>query len=593
MCGIVAYAGSKPAADVVYKGLERLEYRGYDSAGISTLCKNQITTVKHGGRVNTLFCDLPHLKGSVGIGHTRWATHGVPNDANAHPHASGAFSVVHNGIIENWRELKEKLESSGAVFLSETDSEVVAKLLDHYYDGDLFEAVKSAVSELKGSFALAILCRDFDGFIAVKSKSSLVIGYGKDGNFAASDIPALYGKAEKISVPDDGDFVFVTAERVIAFDSRFNEKQYKRLPANADSCEAEKGDYPYFMIKEIREAERTVKAAVLSFTESADKSALLSALKEADKIIITGCGTAYNSGLAAKSLFSSAGIDCTVEIASEMRYYPPNITPRTAVIAVSQSGETADTVEAARLAKSLGATVVAVTNVKYSAITGIADITVPLCAGAEICVAATKSYIGQLTCFYLLAALISGGESACRAEAEELIKTASLLDGVAYDEVSGKSLAAACKKSSAVFFIGRGLDYAAAVEGSLKLKEVSYLYSDGYPSGELKHGTLALVDENTLGVCLICDERTAEKCENAVEQITSRKGRVAVITTLPEVAKRAKADAEFVWELPHCPTKYSPFFTAVALQLAAYETAVSLGRDPDKPRNLAKSVTVE
>ncbi len=588
MCGIIGVVCREGAADRVLEGLKRLEYRGYDSAGISVLNKNEITTVKRGGRVEKLVGEAQGLKGGAAIGHTRWATHGAPTDENAHPHVCGRFSVVHNGIIENFRELKEELEARGEVFLSETDSEVIVKLISGYYRGDALAAVRAAVARLKGSFALGVLCADFDGIIAVKYRSPVVIGYSQQGTYVASDVPALPPCVTGVSIPEDGDIAVITVGNAAFYD--FDGKPVNRVRSAISpvQTQADKGGYAHFMIKEIYEAERTVKETAEAFFRSVDLKKLTRYLKSADKIIITGCGTAYNAGKVALRFFAERSeAYLTAEIASELRYSLPPVTERTLVIAVTQSGETADTVEAVLALKEKGAKVVAVTNCGYSAITRVAHLVVPVCARAEICVAATKSYVGQLAALYLIAALYADPFAA----QDRLLSACGRISTVLSCGGIEKVIAAECVKSSAVFFLGRGIDYDVAVEASLKLKEVSYIFCDGYPAGELKHGTLALIDEKTFAVFIICDGRTAEKCVNAAEQVLSRGGRIAVITSLDDVAERF---AEIpVWKLPQSPAILSPFSSAIAVQRIAYEAAVMLSRDPDKPRNLAKSVTVE
>lgn len=590
MCGIIGVALKRGnAAAEVYDGLERLEYRGYDSAGMSVKTGDGTVTIKRGGRVANLKESAAELCGNVATGHTRWATHGEPSDRNAHPHVAGKFSVVHNGIIENYRELKEELAEGGVSFVSDTDSEVIVRLLDKYYSGNLLEAVAGAVRRLKGSYALGILCEDFDGIIAVKYKSPVVVGFGEKGVALCSDIPALPEWVSAVCVPEDGDIVSISAQSASFYDGALQPVNRVRRPIFAGQFNCGRGDYPHYMLKEIHETERTVRDTCDAFFRNVDVKQLTDYVRGADRIILTGCGTAYNAGLVAKRFFSDrCGVFCQVEIASELRYSPVHITGSTLVLAISQSGETADTVEAVSSLKEAGARVVAVTNCGYSAITRVAHLTVPVCAGAEVCVAATKSYTGQLAALYLISRLTADVFTA----RSELLAVGGKVGELLKDCGSADKIAAECAESSAVFFLGRGADYAVAVEASLKLKEISYIFSDGYPAGELKHGTLALIDDNTLSVIIICDESLAEKCENAVSQVASRKGKVAVITCLDSVAEKLK-DTAAVWKIPECSARMSPFVSAVALQLIAYKTAVSLGRDPDKPRNLAKSVTVE
>lgn len=590
MCGIIGIISQKKnAVKEVYEGLSRLEYRGYDSAGLSVLSGGKITTVKAGGRVSALEEGIKTLSGTAAIGHTRWATHGEPSDRNAHPHVSGGFSLVHNGIIENYAALKEELAEEGAEFLSDTDSEVIVKLIDRYFRGDPLEAVRAAVERLKGSYALAVMCEGREEIIAVKYKSPAVIGFWRGGVCVCSDVPALPGYVTSIAVPEDGDIVSLRTDSAVFYNARLQPVNRVRRHICAGQYAAGLGEWRHYMIKEIHETARTLTDTCEGFFRAVDCKKLGEYLRSADRIIICGCGTAYNSGLVAKEYFNAVcGAFCQVEIASELRYSQVRAIKNTLVLAVSQSGETADTVEAAAKLKADGARVVAVTNCGYSAITRIAHLVVPVCAGAEVCVAATKSYIGQLAALRLIASL-SGDTLSVK---EQLLKVADSVEGVFKGGENAEKIAALCAEASAVFFLGRGIDYAVAVEASLKLKEITYKFSDGYPAGELKHGTLALIDENTLSVLVICDERIAAKCENAASQIISRKGKVAVITCLDDVAERLKASAE-VWKIPQASSNFSPFLSAVALQLIAYKTAVKLGRDPDKPRNLAKSVTVE
>lgn len=588
MCGIVGYAGRRQAAEELFTGLEKLEYRGYDSAGISTCDRGKIFTVKMGGRVEGLAPRLNELCGTVGIGHTRWATHGEANDVNAHPHVFGRFSVVHNGIIENYAELKAELIAAGDKFASQTDSEVIAHLLDFYYDGDLADAMRLTCARLKGCWAIAALCTDFDGFIVARSGSPVILGEG-DGYFAASDIYALAGRAHFFCVLEEGDVAIVTPQGYEIFDGELNAVSRPLQPVGNLSDDVGTGDCPHYMLKEIRQNARTIRATCNKFFTAVDGEELCAKLSSADKIILVGCGTAYNAALAAVRLLGWV-YDCPVSahIASEARYNPPKVTKNSVCIAVSQSGETADTLMAAEIARAAGAYLVAVTNVGYSAITRIADKVVPVCAGAEVCVAATKSYIGQLACFHLMAC-----PHGAKLRKAELLRVADEVEKLTSDGAYAEVIARLCVQSRAVFFLGRGGDADVAVEGSLKLKEVSYIFSDGYPAGELKHGTLALVDDSVLSVILICDDCLSGKCKNAVEQILSRGGKVAIVTTLPHVHEELKGRVQASWLLPSVPAHLSHFVSAAALQLIAYRTAVLAGRDPDKPRNLAKSVTVE
>ncbi len=588
MCGIMGYIGGGDAAVKVYEGLKRLEYRGYDSAGGAFISDGGIEVVKKEGRVEKLLPFLKSVKSSVGIGHTRWATHGVPSDANAHPHRAGKIALVHNGIIENYAELKSALIAEGARFMSDTDSEVAAHLLAKNYRGDLVSALAAMVKLLKGSYALMAICESENTIAVARYKSPLIIGYGNGENFCASDEPALSGLCDEITVLEDGDVASVTPLGVSIFNSDGERVERKILPNLAvcaslglDGCE-------HYMLKELRESPLTVEATVKAFASVRDE--LAKVLSGADRIVLTGCGTAYHAALIGKRYIESfARLPVECETAGEFRYKNPVIDGRTALFAVSQSGETADTVEAARLAVSYGAKVVAVTNSRYSQLTRLADVSVPVAAGPEICVAATKSYIGQIVALYLCACVLSGDEETERICA---LKKMTALCAVTLESLDIRPLAHICASSSGVYFMGRDLDYAVALEGSLKLKEVSYVAGEGYPSGELKHGTLALIDINTTSVFIITDAELAGKSENAVEQVLSRGGKVAVITNVQEVKERLSGKMPVI-SLPECDKYLSPLLSAVAVQLLAYRTAVILKRDPDKPRNLAKSVTVE
>lgn len=587
MCGIVGYCGKKEAAEIIYNGLKQLEYRGYDSAGIASLSDGSVSLVKKQGRVNNLQPYIGNLHGTVGIGHTRWATHGKPSDNNAHPHSAGKFTLVHNGIIENYGELKARYLKE-AVFSSDTDSEVIVKLLDKFYDGDLLGTVKKVVDMLIGSYALVIMCTDFDGLVVAKKANPAIIGYGSGENFAASDAPALAGYCKEITVLQDGDIALVTSEIVLIFDGSLQGVMRERLVNLAERASLELGDCPHYMLKEIREVPASVERTLYAYSSA--ESRVKQVLSGVNRIIITGCGTAYNSGLVAKRYIESfAGIPAEAEIAGEFRYKNPIITQETAVIAVSQSGETADTVEAAKLARSLGAKVIAVTNAPYSELIRCSDAVVPVEAGPEICVAATKSYTGQITALYLLACTLAG------VNISEAMRRLSVMPGLCKEtiECAGiDALADTCARSSGVYFLGRDIDYAVALEGSLKLKEVSYVPSEGYPAGELKHGTLALMDIKAVAVVIITSASLAAKSENAVEQVLSRRGKVAVISNIEGIEKRLDGRAQVI-KIPECDKFLSPLLSAIAVQLLAYKTALLLERDPDKPRNLAKSVTVE
>lgn len=587
MCGIVGYAGRRPAAEIIYGGLMRLEYRGYDSAGIATLSDGKISVCKKKGRVKALEGEIKKLSGSVGIGHTRWATRGEPSDINAHPHCEGKFSIVHNGIIENFAFLKEKYFKDGK-FFSDTDSEIIVKLLNKFYDGDLTKALKKVSSLLCGSYAIAVICADFDGIAVLNRNSPAIIGYGEGEYFAASDAPALAGLCKEITVLREGDIALVSEDGVSVFDENMQGIIPVRIKNPATPQNSDLGGCPHYMLKEIREVPAAIERTALSYYSAEDK--VKEIFRGTDRIIITGCGTAYNSGLVAKRYFESfSKIPAECETAGELRYKNPIVTKSTSVVAISQSGETADTVEAVKLLKNLGAKIVAVTNAPYSQLTRIADAVVQVGAGPEICVAATKSYAGQIAALYLIARTVAGVN--LKDSLNEISEMPKLC-GETLERTDVCALADMCARSDGVYFLGRDIDYAVALEGSLKLKEISYIPSEGYPAGELKHGALALIDIKTVSVVIITKKSLAAKCENAVEQVLSRKGKVAVISNLDETEKRLGGKVIFI-KIPQCDEYLSPLLSAEVVQLLAYETSLLLDRDPDKPRNLAKSVTVE
>lgn len=585
MCGIMGYAGSGNAGKTVYEGLLKLEYRGYDSAGIAVLSGGKTELIKSAGRVEKLGVPVQKLGGTVGIGHTRWATHGKPNDVNAHPHRAGSVTVVHNGEIENYAELKAALIAKGEKFLSETDSEVIPRLINNFYEGDLLAAVVKCARMLKGSYALLAIRDGKEEIVAAKFRSPVILGPGEGCSYIASDEPALAGKCKNVCVLEDGDFAKITKDGFEVYDENLNPVRRALTANEAREQSLVLCGYPHYMIKELWEAPAAVKNTLTAFGEVSGK--VRAALDGAKKIIFTGCGTAYHAALLGKRYFAEISqISSEAEYAGELRYSPVYPCGKTVLIAVTQSGETADTVEAARLYRDAGATVIAVTNCPHSAISRIAHAVVPVCAGPEICVAATKSYSAQIAALLSMAASADGAHIPVDAgSAPELIlETLETMDIYALAEM--------CARSRGVYFMGRGIDYAVALEGSLKLKEVSYIPGGGYPSGELKHGTLALIDGSTLSVFIITDEALAAKSMDAVEQTLSRGGMVAVITTLPQVQAQFSRRAEVI-KLPGCQKYIAPLVSAAALQLLAYRVAVILGRDPDKPRNLAKSVTVE
>lgn len=588
MCGIVGYAGEGRAAPVLIEGLKRLEYRGYDSAGIAVLGE-ALTVVKRKGRVEALAAEAKKLSGGLGIAHTRWATHGEPSERNAHPHRYGGVAVVHNGIIENASLLRAECEARGEVFSSETDSEVIAHLIAAAYRGDLLQAVQKAARRLEGSYAIAVLAEGERVIVAARRKSPLLVGRG-EGSVLASDLPAIAPLANEVYSLKEGGFALLTEDDVRLFDEELCEWKGEPIEFGKVEGDGGKGGYPHYMRKEIAEDPAAIANSIVDLTADSRFFDISIVLCQTYYIQIVACGTAYHSGVAAKyAIEALSRVPVEVDIASEYRYRDPIVPKGTLVIAVSQSGETADTLAAAALAKERGAKVLALTNVPYSSLTALADFVLLTHAGRETAVAATKSFCAQLASLYSIAAALAAlkGRSA-----PSLVPFSALCEDALSRSQKVKVWARALCQKKSVYFIGRGADYAAAIEGSLKLKEVSYLASEGYPAGELKHGTLALVGEDAPVVALLSDARLAEKTMNAVHEVRSRGARVFLITTLPSCAEGVLPE-EDVLRLPACEAVYSPLCTVVPLQLLAYETAVLLGHDPDKPRNLAKSVTVE
>lgn len=580
MCGIIAYTGAKQAAPILFNGLKKLEYRGYDSAGIAVLNGEYLSCIKRAGSVNAI-SDAQGLTGSCGVGHTRWATHGGAKDRNAHPHTCGKFTVVHNGIIENYAQLRELLSGMGHVFSSETDSETAAHLLSEHYDGDLLKAVRRTIGYLRGSFALCILCADYPGaVVCVRKQSPLIVGTDGSGTYAASDLPAL-SQCKKIRVLKDGEIAFLQADCIRFFNFELEPLNGAMSENTAiDGAQAEKGDYPHFMLKEIHEIPLAVRNTVNSFpVEEAGK--LRGKIGEFTLIYLIGCGTAYHSAVTGASLLERAlGIPVLAELAGEFCYRRPLLHKKCLVIAVSQSGETADTLAASRLAKRRGAALAVITNAGYSSLCRLADYRFVTHAGVEIGVAATKTYAAQLTEFYLLSAFFSGRAASLP---RGILKRCNML----LKDTMPAVIAQRTKEVNSVFFLGRGLDYASAIEGSLKLREIAYIAGAGYAAGELKHGSIALIDKSSLVIAVVTQRTLKEKSKNAISEVRSRGATVVAVTPFDDV----EADEKI--SLPHCPGRYYPLLSEIPLQLIAYHSAVQRGYDPDRPRNLAKSVTVE
>jgi len=607
MCGIVGYAGDRDVVPVLLNGLSRLEYRGYDSAGVAVISDNRLKIYKTKGRLSALreLMEGCCAENTVGIGHTRWATHGEPSFENSHPHTncSGDIAVVHNGIIENYMKLKEWLTAEGAVFTSETDTEVVAHLINHFYRGDLLAAVLEAVERLEGSYALGVVCeKNPDTIIAARKDSPLVVGLGDGENLIASDIPALLEYTRDVIFLNDREVAVVTRDSVALYDQYGQPVKRESYHVNWDVSQAEKGGYEHFMIKEIHEEPRAMadtffpryKDGLIDLSEIGIDEQLV---KSIDKVGIIACGTAFHAGMVGKYIIEDlARIPVEVEVASEFRYRRPIITPGQLFIIISQSGETADTLAAMREAKKHGAKVAAIVNVVGSTIAREADAVLYTHAGPEIAVASTKAYNTQLIAIYMIAlelARLSGAMDMARYTqlAEGLSRIPALMNKVLENKEQLARVASRNFSQSSVFFIGRGLDYVLSMEASLKLKEISYIHSEAYAAGELKHGTIALIEQGTLVVALATQGALLEKTISNIKEVKARGAQVLAVcfegTHLPDDI------ADEVVYLPRTDDLFAPILAVTPMQLFAYYMAVNKGCDVDKPRNLAKSVTVE
>lgn len=617
MCGIVGYIGPREAQDVLLSGLAKLEYRGYDSAGIAVLADHTITVEKRKGELANLeqaLADHP-LAGHVGIGHTRWATHGQPSDKNAHPHLGpeGKIAVVHNGIIENYQSLKETYLKDHT-FKSETDTEVVAHLIELFYDGDLFAAVQRALAVITGSYALVVMAVDEpDRIIATRKNSPLVIGLGDGETIIASDVPAMLAYTRRCIYLDSGEIAQVYADHVDVTDLAGTEQHLMVDEIQWDAQSAEKGGYDHFMIKEIFEQIETFGSVLAGRIEEDhvvldDINIDKATIEKWHQIYIVACGTAYHAGLVGKTILEKTlKIPVFVEVASEFRYREPMLDENTLVIVISQSGETADTLEGAREAKAAGASVLAITNVVGSSIARESDMVVYLWAGPEISVASTKAYTSMLIALYLIGFYfgdVSGRVD--EAEMQTMLRALEALPEQAEEILAPenidriKAIATEYKDAKDLFYIGRGMDWAVAQEGALKLKEISYIHAEAYAAGELKHGTLALISDETPVISVAMQQKTFDKTMSNTEEMISRmvdeNGDVSGAKVLAVVQKgqqNISAKIHHVIEIPVCPDFISPVLAAIPLQLIAYFTALVRGCNIDKPRNLAKSVTVE
>lgn len=609
MCGIVGYVGHRDCSDVLVSALTKLEYRGYDSAGIAVFENGEIKTVKTKGKLKDLEDKLATVGkpgGHIGIGHTRWATHGEPSDVNSHPHSGARVTIVHNGIIENYIELKEFLVSKGREFISDTDTEVVAQLLDYKYNGNPLETIDAVMAELKGSFALGIMFKDYpDRIFAVRRESPLIVGVAEGECFIASDVPAILQYTRDYYLLEHDEIATLSGEGVAFVDEHLDPIEKELKTADWDMEAAEKGGYPHFMIKEINEQPTAIRTTIMPRIKDGlpcleECGITLDKLKDINKITIVACGTAMHAGVVGQYVIEDlARVPVSVDIASEFRYRNPIVGKGDLVIIISQSGETADSLAAMRLAKQKGATTLAIVNAKGSSIAREADMLIYTLAGPEIAVASTKAYITQLSVVYLFAfELALAKETVSVAECKRLVSALMKMpEAVQYVidncEEKCKYIATKLVTADSLLYIGRGLDYALSMEGSLKLKEVSYIHSESYAAGELKHGTISLIDEEMPVISVATQTDVIPKTISNIVEVKSRGAKIILVCTDACARELKDGVADYVVEIPHTEELLMPITAVVPLQLLAYYTSINRGNDPDKPRNLAKSVTVE
>ena len=613
MCGIVGYIGKQKASPILINGLIRLEYRGYDSAGISTIESNGLSIMKNKGRVKNLYDldGIDKLEGTIGIAHTRWATHGKPSKENAHPHQdnSKTFSVVHNGIVENYNDLRKFLTDNGYNFLSETDTEIIPNLIDFYYKKDdkntninkFLTAVKNACSDLKGSFALEIICKDFpDNMIVVRKDSPLVIGKGDGENYISSDIPAILSFTRNFYLLNDYEFALLSRDDIKFYDKNLNPIDKKTKTIEWDATSSEKNGFDDFMLKEIYEQPTSIRETIGSkFSENSkcefeELNFSKEYLSSINKIYIVACGTAMHAGLVAKNAIEKlCKINTEVDIASEFRYREPLVDSKTLCIFISQSGETADTIAALKLSKEKGAKTIAISNVIGSSITREADYSLYTHAGPEIAVASTKAYTSQVILLVILAIYFAeileiDGKTLTDLKKEILELPKKVEETLSISE-SVKKISKTIFQEKDIFFLGRGIDETVAREGCLKLKEISYIHSESYPAGELKHGPIALIENGITVIGILTDSNLVEKSISNLQEVITRGAKTLVITN----QKLNKDLFDFVIEIPETNSFVSPILSIIPLQLLSYYISKEKGLDVDKPRNLAKSVTVE
>lgn len=610
MCGIVGYVGHSNATGIIIDGLKKLEYRGYDSSGIA-LCtrEKELVVRKKKGRIANLeeLIDGEELYGNLGIGHTRWATHGAPSDVNAHPHtdASGRIAVVHNGIIENYQILREELESEhGVQFKSESDTEVIAQLIGIYYDGNLEDAVFKATERMRGAYGIGVICvNEPDRMVAVRKDSPLIVGLGSGCNFIASDIPALLKHVRQIYLIENNEMVVLNANEVKIYNGDRQPVSREVFNVNWEDEAAEKGGYDHFMLKEIHEQPQVIQDTLTGRIDENGEIEIDSIhmskeeIESFNRIYIVACGTAYHAGLVGKfAIEKLAGVSVEVDVASEFRYRDPFIDDKTLFIAISQSGETLDTLAALREAKAKGARIMSIVNVVGSSVARESDDVFYTWAGPEIAVASTKAYTTQLICMYLLGLYMGRkkgvvSDDVYKLYVDELLASPDRIREILKGEKHIEALARKLYRRNNVFFIGRGFDAAVSYEASLKLKEISYINSFATAAGELKHGTIALIEQDTLVIAIATQERLFEKMLSNIQEVKTRGAYVLGIAK--ENSTEMDQQAEDVIYIPQCMDEVSPLLSIVPLQILAYYIAKLRGCDIDKPKNLAKSVTVE
>ena len=609
MCGIVGYIGGDQAAPILLSGLQKLEYRGYDSAGVAVYNDGGLRVVKSKGRLSVLEGILEGgvtLPGTVGIGHTRWATHGAPSDINSHPQVSdgGKFAVVHNGIIENYLYLKNHLIRRGVEFVSETDTEVVAQMLEHYYQGDVLEAIRKVISKVEGSYALGIICADCpEKLFAVRKDSPLIIGVGEGENYIASDVPAILSRTRDIYRLKDQEIAVLTREGVAFYDQELEPITKEMERVQWDVAAAEKGGYEHFMMKEICEQPEALRKTISPRIRDGqivldDITLTREQLQDLKKVFIVACGTSYHVGVVAKYAFERLlKIPLEVDVASEFRYRDPILDDKTLVIIISQSGETADTLAALRMAKQRGCRILSIVNVVGSTIANESDDVLYTWAGPEIAVASTKAYSTQLAVIYLIALYMAGQlGTISQADMENYLADLQRLPELAEECLKDKEaiqyFASRYFNAHDMYFIGRNVDYAASLEASLKLKEISYIHSEAYTAGELKHGPISLLEDGTLVIAIATYEKLFDKMMSNVREVKAR-GAVVLGITVKEKEEALKQETDYQFCVPDITDFMLPSLSILPLQLFAYYVASMKGCDIDKPRNLAKSVTVE